>query len=151
MYRGKNNSIRNGRQIEWHGMYGTPTYSTWQAMLARCYWSGHKRYGRYGGRGIKVCDRWRDSFVNFYKDMGDKPLGTSLDRIDNNGDYSSENCRWATPREQSLNNSRNVFLTHNNLTMTQSQWADMLGISRSTLCSRLKKGLSLDEAFRKAG
>lgn len=143
-----NNSIRNGRQIEWHGMYGTPVYSTWQAMLSRCSWAKHPRYHRYGGRGIKVCDRWAKSFVNFYKDMGDKPPGMSLDRIDNDRDYSSDNCRWATPLQQSQNNSRNIFIEYHGKTKTVCEWADEFKIPRSTLTVRLKKGLSFEQSIK---
>ncbi len=81
----------------------TREYSTWQGIKKRCYDKKNKHYADYGGRGITVCERWKNSFENFYEDMGNKPLNYSIDRIDNNGSYESSNCRWATQSEQTLN------------------------------------------------
>ena len=86
-----------------HGMRHTPEYRSWAAMKDRCYNKNGSRYQDWGGRGIIICDQWIHSFENFYKDMGPRPKGTSLDRINNDGDYEPKNCRWATPFEQSNN------------------------------------------------
>ena len=93
---------RSGDNNRSHGMYGTPTYLAWAKMKARCYDKKSERYSRYGGRGIIVCAEWL-SFEGFYKDMGDKPKNKQIDRIDNDGDYTPENCQWTT----ALANARN--------------------------------------------
>jgi len=86
-----------------HGMTQTPEFETWMRMISRCTNINNQDYSNYGGRGIKICDRWIESFKNFYNDMGERPQGTSLDRIDVDGDYSPDNCRWANLYIQSLN------------------------------------------------
>lgn len=88
-----------------HGMSKTPTYTSWMLMRARCYYPGSPGFPGYGGSGITVCDRWRDSFDAFLADMGERPSGTTLDRIDNSKGYEPGNCRWATPAQQSANRS----------------------------------------------
>lgn len=86
-----------------HGYYGTPTYRSWYQMIDRCENKNHHAFNKYGGRGITVCDLWRKDFMNFFKDMGNRPEGTSIDRINNDDGYYPENCRWASNTLQQLN------------------------------------------------
>jgi hypothetical protein len=131
---------RLGRPVK-HGMHGSPEYRAWQQMRQRCQNPGNQRFDRYGGRGIKVCPRWDGSFLAFYADMGPRPSPThSLDRIDNDGDYSPENCRWATRAEQNRNRGDCIILDHDGMRMTVAEWARHLGINVRTLSLRIEQG-----------
>ncbi len=126
----------------------TRIYQAYSSMVHRCYSIGRQNYKYYGGRGIKICDRWKDSFENFYEDMGERPDGKTLDRIDNDGDYTPENCRWATRKEQQRNTRKNVMLTYNGRTQCIAAWAEEYGLHPSILHGRLYKcGWSVERAL----
>lgn len=147
----RKSSTRAGTNIKHGGVIGgkpTPEYNSWSCMKQRCCNPRHKRYAKWGGRGITICDRWLDSFANFLADMGPKPSDKhTIDRIDNDGGYSPENCRWALPVEQSSNMRTNVRYTFKGETLTMSQWIKKLGFRRGTLERRLSFGWSVDKAF----
>jgi hypothetical protein len=128
-----------------HGMFGTKEYKTWESMIQRCTNPNSGSYKSYGGRGIKVCDEWINSFENFHKDMGDRPEGMSLDRIENDKDYSPENCRWATNSQQHRNTSRVVILTFNDKSQCLLDWAKEIKVSPGTVRNRLKQGWDLEK------
>lgn len=125
------------------------TYKTWTQMKARCYNSKTDGYKNYGGRGISVCERWRQSFKDFLADMGLKPDGKSLDRIDNNGNYCKENCRWATKKEQQNNLRKSVFIEAFGKRQTMAQWADETGISVNKIRSRVRSGWAPNDILTK--
>lgn len=123
-----------------------PLYSIWCGIKKRCFNVKDKYYPRYGGRGIKICDRWL-TFSNFAEDMGERPPGTTIDRINNDGDYEPGNCRWATIQEQCLNRSTNHKLTINGETYCLIEWSRRTGISPEVLKTRKKAGYTDEEIF----
>jgi hypothetical protein len=131
----------NAERITTHGRSRTHAYRAWQGMLQRCENPNMAKFSHYGGRGITVCERWHD-YANFLADMGDRPIGYTIDRIDNNGNYEPGNCRWATYGEQNNNNRRNHLLTLNGQTHTVTEWAAITGIGRPTLFARIRYGWS---------
>lgn len=118
----------------------TVEYKTWNGMKKRCYNVKCERYPRYGGRGIRVCSRWRDSFEVFLADMGPKPSAAhQLDRINNDLDYEPSNCRWATRIQQARNRSRVKVLTYCGQTHSLQRWAEIIGVSYKTLWVRTRR------------
>lgn len=130
-----------------HGLRGTRVYSIWAAILQRCNNPNNNGYPNYGGRGVKVCERWM-KFENFYADMGANPGGMTVDRIDNDGDYCPENCRWATQKEQVQNRRNTRLFTYKDVSMVLDDWARKIGIKRSTLSMRIYSyGWSIEKAL----
>lgn len=123
-----------------HGLSKHPLYSTWYKMMARCFDTNDRAYYRYGGRGISVCKEWATFPAQFFSDIGEKPPGTELDRIDNNGNYEPANCRWATPRQQSNNRRSNRFIKFRGKSKTIMEWERDTGINRRTITQRLDHG-----------
>lgn len=124
-----------------HGLSYTPEYRVWQTMRLRCKNPKNAAYPDYGGRGIKVCERWAESPARFIEDMGKKPSPRhEIDRINNDGNYEPGNCRWALRKENSNNRRSNRFIEHEGERKTVTQWAELLGISASVLEKRLAAG-----------
>jgi hypothetical protein len=129
-------------------MRNTPEYRTWTQIKQRCHNPKNKDYDRYGGRGIVVCERWRHRFENFFADMGKRPSDEhSIDRIDNDGPYSPENCQWATGKQQARNRQTNRLIDFDGKTMTTADWAEHLGIERHIIENRIVKGWSVERAL----
>jgi hypothetical protein len=115
-------------------------------MMQRCYNTERDSYPKYGGRGIKVCDRWHD-FRNFEADMSPRPDNTSLDRIDNEGDYEPSNCRWATRTEQARNRMSNVPLEFEGVTKLECEWCEEKGMKPGAIRKRLRRGWTVEQAI----
>lgn len=130
-----------------HGMTGTPTFISWDSMIQRCTNPNHKAFEYYGGAGITVCPAWLSEFSAFHKDMGDRPAGMTLDRINSAGNYEPGNCRWATDEEQGNNKKSNRVIEHDGRKQTIAQWAREVGMSRQTLRNRLEAGWSIQDAL----
>ena len=132
-----------------HGMYGTRIYTSWCQMKARCLNPKATNYKNYGARGITVYKEWVDNFAAFrdwavthgYAD------NLTLDRVDVNGNYCPENCRWATPKEQGNNRRDNKLLTYKGETRTQQEWAELKGLTKGTLYGRLRRGWTVERAL----
>lgn len=137
--------IRYHRGIKTHGRSGTPLYQIWRSMLNRCCNDKDPMFSHYGGRGIKVCDRWRFSFETFAVDVGERPSDFhSIDRIDNDGHYDPNNVRWATGSEQKRNTSRTIFLTHAGQTRPFIEWCEIVGVNKKTMTTRMRRGWSVE-------
>lgn len=133
-----------------HSFTGKTTgeYRSWRMMIQRCHNSKHTHFSFYGGRGITVCQQWRNSFERFLADMGLRPSSKhSIERRDNNGNYEPENCRWATRKEQMRNMRRNRLVTFDGETMCLSEWTEKLRFPRNLLKYRLDSGMSVEAAI----
>lgn len=134
-----------------HGMSGYSEYKIWQMMKNRCSNTRDSHFHRYGGRGIAVCDRWENDFAAFYADMGPRPRGLTIERINNDGNYEPGNCRWATNKEQAHNKANNRRLTAFGKTQILIEWERESGISSSLLIYHLKQGTPLESILRAHG
>ena len=149
-------SLLNGRSnscgclqkelITTHGMRNTPTYNSWDNMMARCYRESNPCYKEYGGRGIAVDKRWHN-FQNFIEDMGKRPESTTIDRKDPNKNYSLDNCRWVTNNVQQLNKRNNNIVTYNGQQIPITKAARLAGLKPETVISRQRAGKTGDELF----
>ena len=141
--RNRSNPTKHGHTSnkQWSG-----AFRSWLAMRARCEKPTDVNYRNYGGRGIRVCERWQ-SFEAFVEDMGDRPKGRTIDRMDVNGDYEPSNCRWATRLEQGFGRRDNQWLTHDGRTQRLIDWARELGLLPSSLCCRIRRGWPLEKAL----
>lgn len=130
-----------------HGQAGTSLYVRWVSMIGRCTNPTNPAYENYGGRGITVCNRWRHSFEAFAADMGMFPPGTSLERRDNNGPYSPDNCYWAPRLTQANNKRNNRLITWESATHTLAEWARLTGLSTNLIGDRLRRGWDIARAL----
>lgn len=136
----------NSARIKTHGLAGSSIYNIHQGMMARCYNVSAPGYKFYGARGIRVDNRWH-KFENFFADMGHPPKGHSLERIDNNGKYSRDNCIWASPMDQANNTRRNINLTYNGTTQSVAKWSRQTGIKSATIYYRYHAGKPISDVL----
>lgn len=132
--------------------YKTYFYSTWNGIKNRCYNKNNKHYNKYGGRGITMCDRWKNGIhglENFISDMGERPSSKhSIDRIDNNKGYNSYNCKWATQKQQCRNKRNNISITYKEETKTLTEWSEILKLKFTTIYNRIfTYKWSIEKAF----
>jgi hypothetical protein len=145
----------NKRRKLYHG-YNSKTatplekkcYYTWQAMKRRCLKNSESCFDRYGGRGILVCEKWKNNYQAFFEDMGLPPsMDHQIDRVDNDGNYEPSNCRWVTRQENARNKSNNSYLEHKGKILTIAEWAEVTGLDRGLIESRVSKGWPMDKVF----
>lgn len=130
-----------------HGASSTVEYKAWCKIIGRCENASSKDYPDYGGRGIRVCARWRRSFEAFLEDMGPRPANRSIDRINNGGDYDPSNCRWASAVEQANNKRTNHVLKFDGKSRTVEQWSREVGIKSNIIVHRLRRGWTIERAL----
>lgn len=146
------NLCRKSKYTHGHAAGKKPTreYRTWVTMNQRCYNESSPDYPNYGGRGITVCERWRESFQNFLDDMGNRPAGKSLDRFPNkNGNYEPSNCRWATHLQQNWNRRTNIYVTYMGETLCLAEMCEKHKKTYQTIVSRLRRGWNIELAMTK--
>ncbi len=146
------NAERPGACVTYHSLSKLPEHSIWRGILQRCYNPKRVKYKIYGARGIVVCDRWLErygkGFKNFLQDMGPRPgKEWSIERIDNSGVYSPENCKWATKKEQARNRTTSRVEEYKGAKKSLAEWADTAPVSYATLQARLNKGWSMEKAM----
>lgn len=124
-----------------------PLYNVWMSMKGRCQNPKYRQWNDYGGRGITVCDRWKKSFHNFIEDMGPRPEGHSIDRIDNDGNYEPGNCRWASRKEQQRNQRRAVFVEIEGRQYRAIELAEQIGVKTDTIQERAARGLTFEQVM----
>lgn len=131
-----------------HNKRNSREYNAWKGIKAHCYNPNNSGYKYYGERGITVCDEWKNSFIKFYEDMKDCPIGFSLDRIDVNGNYCKENCRWATKEEQERNKRNNFLVTYKGETKSLSEFCDNLNLDYRLIYERInRQKWCIEDAF----
>ena len=136
------------RNKKHHGLHDSKEHRVWAGMINRCYCKTSGSYKNYGARGIKVCDSWNESFLNFLNDMGQAPPNTQLDRINNNGDYEKSNCRWVSRSVNTRNTRASRILEFKGESKNLIAWAEQFNIPRATLERRIDKyGYSIEEAI----
>jgi hypothetical protein len=139
---------QTGNQSRKHGGKGTTEYKIWSGIKSRCLTPSDRAFHLYGGRGVTICDRWRDSFPKFLEDMGNRPSPAhTINRVDNDGPYSPDNCRWATWEEQNNNQRCNHYITHQGQTRTMAQWARDLGLNYNTFRGAIYAGESIESVI----
>ena len=147
----KEQDMKNLTAAHTHKMSGTRLYEIWQGIKKRCYNPHDARYDRYGGRGIRMCAEWRDDFRAFHdwamQSGYDETL--TIDRIDNDGNYCPENCRWSNQQEQARNRSSNIMITIGNATKTLTEWCDIFQLDSKTILARYHRNgfIGIDELF----
>jgi len=130
-----------------HGMTKTRTYKSWRSMKMRCTLPSMPSYKNYAGKGIGFDESWND-FNKFYEDMGERPEGMTLDRIDSSKGYSKDNCRWATPAQQQANRKNCMHLTYNGVTQTAAEWSRSIGLTKAAVWQRIVKyGWTVEQAL----
>ena len=141
------NSERTSAQFKTHGMRKAPEYNVWSGMKKRCFNKNDEFYRLYGGRGITVCREWTESFETFYRDLGPRPEGATLDRIDPNGNYEPSNCRWVTGPVQARNKTNNIMIELDGKRMCAAEWAREQNVPYQRLLRRIRHGWSPERAL----